>query len=88
MANMKEVLLSIEIEKLPEGVFLATSKDLPGLIVQANSIAEALDIAQDAAQKLIESYREHGDPLPPAMRKKIQGSEQIAVKLRIPVTLG
>lgn len=85
---MKEVLLSIEIERLPEGVFLATSKDLPGLIVQANSIAEALDIAQDAAQKLIESYREHGDPLPPTLHKKTGGSEPVAVKLRIPVTLG
>lgn len=85
---MKEILLSIEIEKLPEGVFLATSKDLPGLIVQASGIAEALEIAQDAAQKLIESYREHGDPLPPSLRKKIGGSEPVAVKLRIPVTLG
>lgn len=84
---MKEVLLSIEIEKLPEGMFLATSKDLPGLVVQANTIAEALDIAQDAAQKLIESYQEHGDPLPTTLRKKVGGNEPLAIKLRIPVTL-
>lgn len=85
---MKEILLSLEIEKLPEGVFLATSKDLPGLVVQANSITEALDIAQDAAQKLIESYREHGDPLAPGLRRKTGGSGPVAVKLRVPVTTG
>jgi len=27
-------------------------------------MAEAAEIAQDVARKLVESYREHGDPLP------------------------
>ncbi len=80
---MKEVLLSIRLEELPEGGYLATSDDLPGLVAQGRTIAETLEIAQDVARKLVESYREHGDPLPPAL-----GNGTIAgVDVRIPVAV-
>jgi antitoxin HicB len=65
---MKEILLKIHLEELPEGVFLATSEELPGLIAQGRTIAETLEIAQDVARNLIESYQEHGDELPPALK--------------------
>ncbi len=58
---MPESLLSIQVEELPEGVFLATGKDLPGLLAQGRTLTETLEIAQDIAKKLAESYREHGD---------------------------
>lgn len=61
---MTEVLLNLKIEKLEEGGYLATSDELQGLVAQGRTIAETLEIAQDVARKLIESYREHGDPLP------------------------
>jgi len=61
---MNEILLNIEIEPLEEGGFLATSSDLPGLIAQGRTVAETMEIAQDVARKLVESYVEHGDPLP------------------------
>ena len=61
---MNELILSISIEPLEEGGYLATSEDLQGLIAQGRTIAETLEIAQDVAWKLIESYVEHGDPLP------------------------
>jgi len=48
-----ERLLNIQIEKLPEGVYLATSEDLPGLVAQGRTITETLEIAQDVARKLI-----------------------------------
>ena len=63
---MKEILLKIHLEELPEGVFLATSEELPGLITQGRTVAETLELAQDVARKLIESYQEHGDELPSA----------------------
>jgi len=44
---MKEILLAIHIEALPEGGFLATSEELPGLVAQGRTAAEALEIAQD-----------------------------------------
>ena len=61
---MPEYLVSIKIEKLEEGVYLATSDNLQGLVAQGRKIAETMEIAQDVARKLIESHIEYGDPLP------------------------
>ena len=61
---MNERLIEIQIEKLPEGGYLATSPVLNGLIAQGRTLSETIEIAQDVARKLIESYLEHGDPLP------------------------
>ncbi|KUG18821.1 hypothetical protein ASZ90_011468 [hydrocarbon metagenome] len=64
---MPEYMVSIKIEKLDEGAYLATSDVLPGLVAEGRTIAETMEIAQDVARKIIESYIEHGDPLPPEM---------------------
>jgi predicted RNase H-like HicB family nuclease len=53
---------------LETGEYLATSDDLPGLVAQGRTVAEAVEISQDVARKLIESYREHGDPLSEKLR--------------------
>ena len=55
---MKEKNIFVHIEKLPEGYYLATSNDLPGLVAQGSTINETLEIARDVACKLIESYKE------------------------------
>ena len=66
---MGEVYLKLHIEILEEGGYLATSPDLPGLVAQGRTLSEAIEIAHDVARKLIESYEEHGDPLPPSIKK-------------------
>ncbi len=48
----------IHIEKLPEGVYLATSESLQGLVAQGRTIAETIEIANDVAKKIIESSEE------------------------------
>jgi predicted RNase H-like HicB family nuclease len=53
-----EFALRVQVEELPEGLFLATSDELSGLIAQGRTIAEALDIARDVARKLIEARRD------------------------------
>ncbi|MBD2519661.1 DUF1902 domain-containing protein [Nostoc sp. FACHB-973] len=50
-----EILLNIHIEKLPEGVYLATSDKLQGLVAQGRTVAETLEIARDVARKLLEA---------------------------------
>ncbi len=50
-----EVAIRVEIEELPEGLFLATSDELPGLLAQGRTVAETLDIARDAARTLVEA---------------------------------
>lgn len=53
-----ELAIQIQIEELPEGLFLATSEELPGLVAQGRTVAEALEIARDVARKLIEARRD------------------------------
>ena len=53
-----ELAVQISVERLPEGVFLATSKELPGLVAQGRTVAETLEIARDVARKLIDARRE------------------------------
>lgn len=49
-----ERIVNLHIEHLPEGVYLATSDDVPGLVAQGRTITETLEIARDVAKKLIE----------------------------------
>lgn len=53
-----EVAVKIRIEKLPEGVYLATSEEVPGLVAQGRTITETLEIARDVIRKLQESRAE------------------------------
>ena len=57
-----EYLLSIKIETLKKGGCLATRDDLPEFLAQGRTVAETLEIAQDVARKIVESYLDHGDP--------------------------
>ena len=67
-----ELAIRIQVEELPEGVFLATSDELPGLVAQGRTVAEALDIARDVARELIEARRDReGTPnLPTASERR------------------
>jgi predicted RNase H-like HicB family nuclease len=56
-ANMEHIS-TLHIEKLPEGFYLATSDDIPGLVAQGRMIAETLLIARDIAKKLLEARLE------------------------------
>jgi predicted RNase H-like HicB family nuclease len=50
-----EKTIKIHIKKLPKGVYLATSDDIQGLVVQGQTVTETLEIARDVARKLIEA---------------------------------
>jgi predicted RNase H-like HicB family nuclease len=64
-----EYAIHLSIQRVENGQYLATSNDLSGLIAQGRTITETIEIAQDVARKLIESYREHGDPIPTTLKK-------------------
>lgn len=55
-----EPAIRIHVQELPEGLFLATSDEMPGLVAQGRTVSEALEIARDVARKLIEARRERG----------------------------
>ena len=50
-----ERIVNLHIEKLPEGVYLATSDEIQGLIAQGRTIQETIEIAHDVAKKLLEA---------------------------------
>ncbi len=47
--------INIHIEKLPEGVYLATSEQIQGLVAQGRTVSETLEIARDVARKILEA---------------------------------
>ncbi|HYN22852.1 MAG TPA: type II toxin-antitoxin system HicB family antitoxin [Thermoanaerobaculia bacterium] len=59
--------ITLELEKLPEGPYLGTSPDLPGLVVQGDSVEEVIQLAPDVAHDLIAVIIETNQQLPPGI---------------------
>jgi len=81
LAAVDEVTIRLHIEPIEEGGYVATSPDVPGLVAEGRSVTETVKIAQGITRKIVESCREHGDPLPPALTKL----QRTPLDLRIPV---
>mgnify|MGYP001767367576 CR=1 FL=1 len=56
-----ERIVNVRVEKLPEGVFLATSDEVQGLVAQGRTITETLEIARDVVRRLLEAQTDR-DP--------------------------
>ena len=53
-----EKIVNLHVEHLPEGVYLATSEQVPGLVAQGRTVTETLEIARDVATRLLEAQAE------------------------------
>lgn len=51
----RERVVRLHTTRLSEGVYLATSDDVQGLVAQGRTVAETVEIARDVARKLIEA---------------------------------
>ncbi len=83
-------LLSIPIEPLEEGGFLATSFELPAPIAQGRAIAERVEMTEDVAGKWINCFQPHGQPRPRALQhtpRAIGVARQISIPTVV-VSLG
>lgn len=59
--------LQIKVEEITDGGdyrYLATSPDLPNLIVAGDTVEEVLTLAPRVAEALIASMQAAGDPIP------------------------
>lgn len=81
---MSEAVLKLHIEALKEGGYLATSDGLPGLVAQGRTIGETLEIAQDVARKLVESYVQHKDKLPAGLKHVQKKGLDINIPVGLP----
>jgi len=68
-------IIDLNIEKLPEGYYLATSSDIQGLVAQGRTINETIDIAKDVARKILEA------------RKEFSGFKQAKSKFKYPLVM-
>ena len=59
----RERIVRLHIERLPEGVYLATSEDVQGLVAQGRTVSEVVEIARDVARKLIEAQTDLSLPV-------------------------
>ena len=62
--------LAIRVEEIHDGGdyrYVATSPDLPGLLVAGDTAEEVLSLAPSVAGAMIASLRAEGDPLPATM---------------------
>ena len=60
MKYTMQLMNNLHIEKLPEGVYLATCEDLPGLVAHGRTLQETLEIARDVGKKLLEAFFDRG----------------------------
>jgi len=81
-----EIVLNVKLEALNEGGFLATSTELPGLVVQGRTRAEAMELAQANARLLMEVYLSEKLPLPPTLRRVFSRKTK-TLNLPLPVSL-
>ena len=58
----KGIHISLDIEKLPEEIYIATSRDIQGLIVQGKTFEETIKIADDVARVLIQLQKKKITP--------------------------
>ena len=68
-AMSDQFTVRLHVERVENGNYLATSQELPGLVAQGRTVQETVEIAQDVARRLLESYREHDDPIPEGLRR-------------------
>lgn len=79
-------MLNVRVEALAEGGFLATSPDLPGLVVQGRTRIETMELAQANARILMEVYLSEKLPLPPALRRLFKRKTK-TLNLSLPVSM-
>lgn len=53
-----EKIANLHIEKLPEGMYLATCDSIQGLVAQGRTVTETIEIARDVAKRLLEAQSE------------------------------
>ncbi len=83
-AKVDEVAIRVRVRRLKDGRYLGTSSDVPGLVAEGRSVSETLEIAQSLARKIVESCREHGDPLPPAFRNGSAATREFTIPVLMP----
>ena len=74
-----ERLITLHVEALEEGGYVATSDDIQGLVAQGRTVQETLEIAKDVARRLLEAQAE---------RQGIQPLKPVESSFDYPLVIG
>lgn len=74
-----ECIVRLHLERLPEGLYLATSEQVQGLVAQGRTVVETLEIARDVARNLLEARND---------REQLEMLESIDDSLDYPLVVG
>jgi predicted RNase H-like HicB family nuclease len=83
LMKVEEVAIRVRVERLKDGRYLGTSPDVSGLVAEGRSVAEAVEIAQGLARKIVESCLEHGDPLLRVFRNAHRSNQEFRVPVPV-----
>jgi len=83
LTQVEEVAIRVRVARLKDGRYVGTSPDVAGLVAEGRSVAEAVEIAQGLARKIVESCLDHGDPLPRVFRNAHRSSQEFRVPVPV-----
>ena len=63
---------TIRLERAEEGGFVVTVPELPGCVTEGDTLAEALEMAEDAISGWLCVAAKHGDPIPPVFEEIVR----------------
>jgi len=66
----KPITVTLDIEKLPEGWYLATSPDVQGLVAQEKTFEKVVETAKSLSQELLQMEKK-ASRLEPRTRERI-----------------
>ena len=58
------IRLTVHLERQPEGGYTVTAPQLPGLVTEGDTVAEAMANVEDALAALLELYEDTGKEIP------------------------
>lgn len=58
------IRLTVHLEQQPEGDYTVTAPQLPGLVTEGDTVAEAMANVEDALVALLELYEDTGKEIP------------------------
>ncbi len=58
------IRLTVHLEQQPEGGYTVTAPQLPGLVTEGDTVAEAMANVEDALAALLELYEDTGKEIP------------------------
>ena len=79
------IRLTVHLEQQPEGGYTVTAPQLPGLVTEGDTVAEAMSNVEDALVVILELYEETGKEIPTGLivdeqeKRRIRHEALIAV---------